>query len=247
MTTDDFGWNDPIVDDGAPASPLSTIRAADVLAAPWWPALAASVRPAAGLAPRSAIWQVSVSALPGVGRAVVDPASFTAGPADVGQAWSQPGPLPPSAAGDTIGSSGDGTGQPFPDRDPGAGFAVAAGTKNELAPVPGGDGPHTSFRRDPTTGIIQHYETYEYNDRAGRYAPLLRYRGDGKPHYPLNPPFILEQKPGKGLGRAPEVPRPALPGEIPRGSGGGGGGGGGMPPTFQLLHRPGLSPEDVTE
>ncbi len=94
------------------------------------------------------------------------------------------------------------------------GTVVAAGTSNKLGPDPNATGPHSTYRVAPN-GTIQNYETYEQNPATGTYDPLLRYRGTGKPHGGVEPPLILERPAGKGPGSTPNVPRPALPSEIP--------------------------------
>ena len=118
-----------------------------------------------------------------------------------------------------------------------ASIHLTAGTKHRLTPHPDSTGPHSTFRRDPTTGVIQNYETYEYNERTGKFSPILRFRGQGKPHNKVPTPYVLELKEGKGLGNQPSAARPALSSEIPRGPRGSGGGGGIGP--FDLLKTPG--------
>lgn len=124
-------------------------------------------------------------------------------------------------------------------------IVLAAGTKNPLKPHPDAEGPHSTFRRDPKTGVIQNYQTYQYNDIAKQYVPVLRYRGTGGPHGDVDPPFILEPESNKGLGSPRINARPALPEEIPIGGGGDSGGGGrGAADPFR-----GLTPEpwDIEE
>jgi hypothetical protein len=92
--------------------------------------------------------------------------------------------------------------------------AEAAGSDQRLGPDPNAIGEHSTFRRAPD-GSIQHYETYERNDRTGGYDPVLRYRGAGKIHGDVDPPLVLERGAGKGAGSTPKVARPAMPSEIP--------------------------------
>jgi hypothetical protein len=87
----------------------------------------------------------------------------------------------------------------------------------KLAPDAEARGPHTSFRRDPKTGRVTNYETYDLNPVTGQFAPELRFRGAGDPHGGVDPPLVLERRPGKGPGSKPVVPRPARPEERPRG------------------------------
>ena len=61
------------------------------------------------------------------------------------------------------------------------------------------------------------YETYDTNPHTGQFTPEKRFRGEGGPHGNVDPPFVLERKPGKGPGSTPVVPRPATPGELPNG------------------------------
>ncbi len=113
-------------------------------------------------------------------------------------------------------------------------IVLAGGPKNRLEPDPNAEGPHSSLRRDPKTGVIQHYETYEYNERAGIYSPILRYRGTGGTHGRVEPPLIIEPRPNKEFAPLRRA-RPALPSEIP-------GGGGGWNPVFPI---PGLPRQRV--
>ena len=69
---------------------------------------------------------------------------------------------------------------------------------NFLDPYQEAVGSHTSFRRDPITGRIDNYLTYERNHKANRWAQKLRFRGTGTPHHPLDPPIIYEREIGKG-------------------------------------------------
>lgn len=81
----------------------------------------------------------------------------------------------------------------------------------KLSPIPKA-GAHSVFKRSSVTGRISGYIEY---DEAGR--AIKRFRGEGRPHGGMEPPIILEPKPGKGPGSPPKVPRKPLPGEIPSG------------------------------
>ena len=87
---------------------------------------------------------------------------------------------------------------------------------NKLSPDPDAVGPHTSFKRNQD-GKVTGYETYDTNPHTGQFTPEKRFRGEGGPHGNVDPPFVLERKPGKGPGSTPVVPRPATPGELPNG------------------------------
>jgi Bacterial toxin 24 len=91
----------------------------------------------------------------------------------------------------------------------------AAGTDNMLEPDPQAIDRHSTFRRSPD-GTIHNYETYEKNSRTGKYDRVLRYRGNGKEHAKVKPPFVLERKASKGPGSTPTQARPARPEEIPK-------------------------------
>ncbi len=82
---------------------------------------------------------------------------------------------------------------------------------NKVEPVPGA-GEHSVFKRDPQTGEITGYTEF---DASGN--PVKRFRKDGKPHGGVDPPLVLEPKPGKGPGSPPNRARPARPDEIPGG------------------------------
>ena len=82
---------------------------------------------------------------------------------------------------------------------------------NKVGPHPEAQGPHTSFKRAPT-GKVTGYT--EFN-AAGN--PVKRFRGEGKPHGGVDPPLVLEPKPGKGPGSPPKVPRAPHPDELPKG------------------------------
>lgn len=58
--------------------------------------------------------------------------------------------------------------------------------RSNLCPNPDATGPHTSFRRDGTTGEIDHYETYDRPTDPRDPRPWLtvkRVDVKGKPHY----------------------------------------------------------------
>lgn len=81
---------------------------------------------------------------------------------------------------------------------------------NKLEPVTAA--PHTVFKRDPQTDRVTGYAEF---DAAGN--PVKRFRGEGRAHGGLQPPLIVEPKPGKGPGSPPKVPRPPQLDELPRG------------------------------
>ncbi|MFF3699333.1 RHS repeat-associated core domain-containing protein [Streptomyces sp. NPDC002221] len=59
-------------------------------------------------------------------------------------------------------------------------------SRGNLCPHPDAEGPHTSFRRDGTTGEIDHYESYDRpsDPRDPRpFIPTKRVDVKGKPHY----------------------------------------------------------------
>ena len=76
---------------------------------------------------------------------------------------------------------------------------------------PQSDAPHTVFKRGPD-GRVSGYTVFN----AAGY-PVKRFRGTGKPHGGLEPPFILEPRANKGPGSAPVVPRPPTRNELPPG------------------------------
>ncbi|HYV44007.1 MAG TPA: polymorphic toxin type 24 domain-containing protein [Myxococcaceae bacterium] len=95
-----------------------------------------------------------------------------------------------------------------------SGAAGGPARVNKVGPHPEAQGSHTSFKRDPTTGKVTGYTEL---DSAGN--PVKRFRGEGKPHGGVEPPFVLEPKPGKGPGSPPKVPRTPRPDELPKGYG----------------------------
>jgi hypothetical protein len=91
--------------------------------------------------------------------------------------------------------------------------AASGGARvNKVGPHPEAQGPHTSFKLDPTTGKVTGYTEF---DAAGN--PVKRFRGEGMPHGGAEPPFVLEPKRGKGPGSPPKVPRSPRPDELPKG------------------------------
>lgn len=89
--------------------------------------------------------------------------------------------------------------------------------KNKLDPDPAAQGPHTTFRRDPSTGQVNHYQTWTPSDprNPNPWTPGKRFDRDGDPHFnkvtgqDVPTPHIND----------PSVPgkvRPALPGEMPK-------------------------------
>lgn len=72
-------------------------------------------------------------------------------------------------------------------------------------------GPHSVPKPPSAGGSRAGYTEY---DKDGN--PVKRYRGEGKPHGGVDPPVVVEPKPGKGPGAKPIVPRPAMPDEIPK-------------------------------
>lgn len=81
---------------------------------------------------------------------------------------------------------------------------------NKVQPVPDAVGPHSVPKRDPQ-GRVKDYTEFDKDGNA-----VKRFRRDGKPHGGMNPPFILEPKPGKGPGAVPKVPRQPRPDELPK-------------------------------
>ena len=85
------------------------------------------------------------------------------------------------------------------------------------SPHPDAEGAHSVFRRDPHTGQVTHYTTYEPNTNPHfphRFQEKLRYDGKGEPHFNqvtreyVPTPHINDRSvPGKV--------RPAIPEEIP--------------------------------
>jgi hypothetical protein len=62
--------------------------------------------------------------------------------------------------------------------------APPSGASRRLQPDPAAQGPHTTFRRDGTTGAINHYATWELNPRNPSGFDLsLRFDAVGPPHY----------------------------------------------------------------
>jgi RHS repeat-associated protein len=82
----------------------------------------------------------------------------------------------------------------------------------KMTPDPEAVGPNTSFKRSGETDRVSGYETYDANGN-----PVLRFRGEGRSHGGVEPPVILEPKPGKGPGAKPIVPRVPKEDELPNG------------------------------
>jgi RHS repeat-associated protein len=82
---------------------------------------------------------------------------------------------------------------------------------NNVAPDPNAQGPHSVAKRDPATGKVTGYTTYDANGKE-----TSRYRAKGKPHGGVDPPLVLEPRPGKGPSSPPRTARPARPEEIPQ-------------------------------
>ena len=81
---------------------------------------------------------------------------------------------------------------------------------NVLKPDPNAKGAHSTFRRDPKTGQITHYATYEPNPlNPTGFDEVLRYDGVGKAHGGIPTPHVE----GKSI---PGRVRAAYPWEIPR-------------------------------
>jgi hypothetical protein len=59
---------------------------------------------------------------------------------------------------------------------------------NHLRPNPSATGAHTTYRTNPTTGRITHYETWTPNPRnPSGFDSAIRYDGVGRPHNNLMP------------------------------------------------------------
>jgi RHS repeat-associated protein len=74
-------------------------------------------------------------------------------------------------------------------------------------------GPHTVFRRNPLSGRIEHYQTF---DEAGVAGGNRRFRGTGSAHGGLEAPLVLVPRPGHPGGR-PYRARVPEPWEYPAG------------------------------
>ncbi|WP_399922929.1 polymorphic toxin type 24 domain-containing protein [Streptomyces kanamyceticus] len=85
-----------------------------------------------------------------------------------------------------------------------------------LCPNPDAEGPHTSFRRDGTTGEIDHYESYDRpsDPRDPRpFIPTKRVDVKGKPHYDKQ---TKTRVPTPHVNLPDGSAIPAAPWEIPR-------------------------------
>jgi RHS repeat-associated protein len=87
-----------------------------------------------------------------------------------------------------------------------------------MRPLPGAQGPHTTFRVNPQTGQINHYETWRPQPNSRNPSPwesALRFDRSGAPHFnkttgkDVPTPHVHDP-------RVPGGVRPAAPGEIPR-------------------------------
>jgi Bacterial toxin 24 len=81
----------------------------------------------------------------------------------------------------------------------------------KVGPDPAAEGAHSVPKPASAGGAKNGYTEYDKNGN-----PQKRYRGSGRPHGGVDPPYILEPKAGKGPGAKPIVPRPATPEEIPQ-------------------------------
>ena len=88
---------------------------------------------------------------------------------------------------------------------------------SKILPHPEASGPHSSFKLCPQTHRISGYITYELHPIIETWVPKIRFRGIGKPHGKIKPPFILERQAGKGPGSPPIVPRKPITLELPYG------------------------------
>ena len=79
--------------------------------------------------------------------------------------------------------------------------------------IDAGGNPHTRFRRNPDSGRIEHYETFDPTGSAGGNK---RFRGTGPTHKNVKPPLILEPRRPQRPGTKPNKARPARPDETPR-------------------------------
>jgi RHS repeat-associated protein len=85
-----------------------------------------------------------------------------------------------------------------------------------LCPHPDAEGPHTTFRRDGTTGSIDHYETYDRpsDPRDPRpWVPTKRVDVKGKPHFDKK---TRTRVPTPHVNLPDGSARPAEPWEIPK-------------------------------
>ena len=82
---------------------------------------------------------------------------------------------------------------------------------NKVTPDPRAGSSHTDIKLDPDTGKVTGYTEFDDKGRG-----VKRFRGVGKPHGGVQPPLVLESKPGKGPGAPLNRARPAEPDEIPK-------------------------------
>ncbi|MDP9314519.1 MAG: hypothetical protein M3R24_27185, partial [Chloroflexota bacterium] len=94
-----------------------------------------------------------------------------------------------------------------------------SGRKNPLEPDPKADGPHTTYRRDPVTGEVIKYETWQpkpnrHPNDPHKWESEKRYNGRGGSHY--NPVTRQDVKtPHVHDPKTPGGVRPPTPDEIP--------------------------------
>jgi hypothetical protein len=89
----------------------------------------------------------------------------------------------------------------------------------KLSPSETAEGPHSTFKRDPDTGKITHYETYrpQTNPRDPKpWETETRYDGEGYPHYNKETGMEIET-PHVHDPTTPGGVRPPQPSEIPGG------------------------------
>jgi RHS repeat-associated protein len=97
-------------------------------------------------------------------------------------------------------------------------LATAGRGSGRMKPIAGAQGPHTTFRVDPQTGRINHYETWRPQSNPRNPNPwdsTLRFDRTGAPHFnkitgkDVPTPHVHDP-------RVPGGVRPAAPGDIPR-------------------------------
>jgi RHS repeat-associated protein len=81
----------------------------------------------------------------------------------------------------------------------------------KLSPHPRAQGPHTSFRT--SNGRVTNFEIYGMRSN-GEFYPVLRFRGEGRPHGGVNPPMFYRAKAGKGPGAPLNRAMPPGPDDI---------------------------------
>jgi len=101
--------------------------------------------------------------------------------------------------------SGKGTGE--------ANQATGKRAKNKLKPDSNAEGAHSIMKRDPNTGEVTNYETYEKNpNNPSGFQTKKRYDGKGRPHEVDGEKLLphVHEYPGKNRVRSP------YPWEIPQ-------------------------------